>query len=162
MYVYAQEDIEEDQEIFNSYIDLDADTKTRQMKLFNNFNFICKCRLCSRRNGTEVKLSDRRRNQQAKLIQDFNRLQYTDPRKALKTLDKLFEILKLEDMIYHALYTAKLNEVYLRVLVKYFQKKKENARLISDFAKYTLGNYTIAFGKAFADREYGWAKKYLS
>ena len=162
MKVYAQQYIEDGQEIFNSYIFLLADTKTRQKNLNDSFKFVCKCQLCSRKNVSEAKLSDRRRNQILEFIEDLKKLEFVDPRKALKKLDKAFELLNLEDMMYNATYVGTVNELYLSVLVKYFLKKKEYIRIISDFAKYTIGNYTIAFGKAYTDRKYSFILKYLS
>ena len=160
MQVHAQEDIEEGQEINVSYIYMGWSTPVRRRELEESHRFTCTCQLCSRTNRTEVALSDFRRSRIEPLKKKAKRMEKIDLQLALSKLEAVFEIFQQEDLMYFAAYTGEISELYLKVLIN-FPRYKRNVKLISDYAKYTLGNYTIAFGKEFVDRQYHWVKSFL-
>ena len=160
MLVHAQDDIEEGQEIYDSYIYFGSDTETRMSSLLNSYKFICTCQVCSRNNKTEVELSDHRRGRIEELKKQSQEYETSDPYLAVKLLEEVLEIFNLEDLMYYAQYPGSINELCLKILVN-VPIDQRNVKLVSDYAKYTLGNYTIAFGKEFAEREYHWVKSYM-
>ena len=160
MRLYAQDDIEEDQEIFISYTFFGTDTETRKKSLRDSFKFTCSCQLCSRTNKTEVELSDQRRSRIEELKRESQELETVDPKLALQKLEELLEIYNQEDLMYYGSYAGSASELYLKILIG-LPVHERNIKLLSEYAKYTLGNYTIAFGREYVDREYHWVKTFL-
>ena len=157
---YAQVDMEEGEEVTLSYIHVTADTKNRKDSLLRNFKFDCQCELCSRKNVQQVELSDRRRNLILRLKEQARHFECENPKLALSKLDQVLVLYKQEGMIYNANYIGEVNENYLRILLK-FNPEERNIKLISRFANYTLGNYSICYGEERTNRDFNWIRTLL-
>ena len=155
--LYAQVDIEEGEEVTLSYIHVTADTRSRRDSLLRSFKFECQCELCSRTNAREVQLSDMRRNRILRLKEQARYLECENPALALKKLEEVLNLYREEDMLYNANYIGEVNENYLRTLLK-FAHGERNPRLISLFANYTIGNYTICYGAERTNRDFNWVR----
>ena len=158
--LYAQEDVEQDQEITVTYMDLRADWQARQAHLKNYFLFECKCELCVKKNGHE---SNNRRNETMRLRNEYAQFKDGAPHNALVSLKTMLSLYRDENMLYYASYVGEANEQILNLYLNRFggQRYSYIRSLIADYARYTLGNYTICFGRERVDRDYAWIKSHL-
>ncbi|CAF0710285.1 unnamed protein product [Brachionus calyciflorus] len=143
--IYALKDIEKDEEILTSYIDLYADKATRQKQLKQSFRFDCSCQLCSK-STTDSKKSDIRRKVLSQLDEEIATLAWSMPEKALIKAEQILKYLKDEDMFYLANYVGRVGYDVFQIL---FMNSKVNKNLgsnIQAWAQLTKDSYMTCSG----------------
>lgn len=138
--IYAVKDIEENEEILTSYIDLYVDKATRQKQLKKLFRFECGCELCSK-SVTENKKSDIRRKILSQLDEEVASLAWSMPDKAVTKAEQMLKYLKDEDMYYMANYVGRVCYDVFQIL--FITKKNSN---MQNWARLALQNYMICSG----------------
>lgn len=142
--VYALKEIEKNEEILASYIDLYADRATRQKQLKTSFRFECFCELCVK-DVTDVKKSDIRRKVLSQLDKEIAYLAFSLPEKALIKAEQLLKYLKDENMSYLANYVGRIGYDVFQILY-INQKKKQISTNIETWARLVVDNYLICSG----------------
>lgn len=142
--IYALKDIEKDEEILTTYIDLFADRVSRQKQLKQSFRFDCSCILCMK-NNTDIKKSDIRRKVLSQLDQEIEFFAISFPEKSLIKAEQLLKYLQDEDMLYLANYLGRIGYDVFQILFINRNNKKINKN-IENWAQLVIDNYTICSG----------------
>jgi hypothetical protein len=138
--IYAIRDIEQEEEILTSYIDLYNDKDTRQQLLKSSFNFNCNCELCSIKDETKRRKSDIRRNILKQLDEEIPNTANIDPNLSLQKCQQILDILKQENLDYEASYVGRV--AYDAFSISYQTVKKN----LEHWAKMAIDNHLIYQG----------------
>lgn len=142
--IYALKDIEPNEEMFTSYIDLYADRATRQKQLKKLFRFNCACELCAK-SVNETKKSDIRRKILSQLDEEIASLAWSLPDKAVIKAEQILKMLKDEGMYYMANYVGRVAYDVFQILFM-TNKTHNTVNGIQNWAKMTVENYLICSG----------------
>jgi hypothetical protein len=138
--IYAIKDIEPEEEILTSYIDLYNDKETRQKLLKSSFNFNCNCVLCSITDDIKRRESDIRRNILRELDEEIPNNANTNPSLSLQKCQQLLDFLKQENLDYEASYVGRVAYDAFSISYQTFKKDLEH------WAKMTIDNHLIYQG----------------
>jgi len=122
--LWCERDIQKDEEILTSYIELYADRESRQGELKMKWNFDCRCTVCSL-TGNELLQSDKRRRRLKELddnILEFARIGRTNV--ALRMVEDLMETLN-QEIPYDASYTARASYDAFNLIYMTSRDKKQ-------------------------------------
>lgn len=142
--IYALKDIEENEEILTSYIDLYADRSSRQEQLKKSFRFDCSCKLCMK-NNTDIRKSDIRRKVLYQLDKEVELFSLCVPEKSLVKAEQLLKYLQDEDMFYLANYVGRISYDVFQILFINKHNKKINKN-IENWAQLAIDNFTVCSG----------------
>ena len=139
--IYALKDIEAGEEILTSYLNVYTTRSDRLRALKDKFNFECKCPACSVTDAKAVQESDRRRSTIAMLDELVPSQASVQPQAALRSLEKLLDLLKEEGMDYDASAVARASYDYFSLLFQTGMTKP-----LALWARLTITNRIISDG----------------
>lgn len=143
--VYALKDIEKNEEIVTSYIDLYADRDTRKNQLKKSFRFICCCQIC-KNDSSNIKKSDIRRKVLNQLDQEIALFAFKNPEKAIIKGEQLLKYLKDEDMYYLANYVGRIAYDVFQIMLTNIKTNKKLSATIDIWARLVIENFLICSG----------------